>query len=358
MNYLNTKNHYDNCRFCWMCRQVCTVATMTNDETQSPRSRGLALYAAEKDIIKFDEPFAEAMYKCCLCDYCRSWCKGNYDPQEFILAARRDSVDLNIEPKHVKDLKNTLMEWDNVYSSNISDEFKNLWASLPDKGDVLLLAGGVIPFKAVEIAKAALSVFNKLGIKVAGVNEVRGTYELYSLGYYNEAYQKALDLIEQLKSTGAKTIVALDTQERYFLSNLNEIFGLKLEARVLDFSEFVEEAGIRFSNGVDNKVVYHDDSFLSRKCDNTESPRKILASVPGTELIEMLWYKKEAHATPNALYSSLCPNIADKMLLRIINEFAETGADAIIVSAANDYVGLKQAGVNVYSLAEFVDKAL
>jgi len=358
MNYPSTKNHYDNCRFCWMCRQVCTVATMTNDETQSPRSRALALYATEKDIIKFDEAFASAMYKCCLCDYCRSWCEGDYDPQKFILGARRDSVDLKVEPDNVRELKKTIMESGNVFSSEVTEEFKGIWSALPAKGDVLLLAGSVIPFRAAQIAKSALSVLNKAGIKAAGVDEVRGVYELYCLGYYHEAYQKAQSLVEQLENTGAKIIVALDTQERYFLGDIEDIFGLKLNARVLDLSEFILEMGIVPKKAVANKAVYHDDSFLSRKCGNTESPRKILTCVPDTELVEMLWFKEEAHATPNALYSALCPDIAGKMIERIIGEFAETKADVIVVSAANDYAQLREAGVNVLSLAEYLDRAL
>lgn len=358
MNYPSSKKQYDNCRFCWMCRQVCTVATMTNDETQSPRSRGLALYAVEKNIIEFDEAFAAAMYKCCLCDYCHSWCEGDYDPQKYILAARRDSVELKFEPGNVRELKKMLVESDNVFSSKPTDEFDGIWSALPGKGDILLLAGGVVPFRAAQIAKSALSVLNKAGINAAGVDEVRGAYELYCLGYYQEAFQKAQSLVEQLENTGAKLIVAIDTQERYFLSDLEDIFGLKLNARVLDFSEFVLEMGIVPKKKVEKRVVYHDDSLLSRKCGNTESPRKVITSVPGTDLAEMLWFKEEAHATPNALYSVLCPDIAGKMLERIISDFAETKADAIVVSAANDYTQLREAGVNVFSLAEYLDQAL
>jgi Fe-S oxidoreductase len=359
MNYLKTKEHYDNCRFCWMCRQVCTVATMTNDETQSPRSRGLAMYAAEKGIVDLDSGFTEAMYKCCLCNYCNSWCEGDYDPQKFALAIRRDAVDMDIVPGNILHLKETIVETGNVFSEEISKDFKELWDTLPKKGDVVVLAGGVIPFRAVEMANAALSIFNKSGVQVAAIDdEITGAYELYCLGYYNIALETVKKLIKQIEETGAKTIVTLDTQERYFLSDLEELFGLKLVARVLDFSEFIVENAIVPTKDINKNVTYQDDSCLTRKCKKAEVPRNIISLVPGTKLIEMLWFKEEAHATPSALYNFMYNNIADKMIQRRIEDFKETQTEVLIVSSANDNYKFKQAGIPTISLAEYLDQAL
>ncbi|MCR4424918.1 MAG: hypothetical protein NUW23_01825, partial [Firmicutes bacterium] len=52
------------CRFCWMCRHLCTVGNQTWLESTTPRGRALNLYSVLKGAGKFDSEVADVIYKC------------------------------------------------------------------------------------------------------------------------------------------------------------------------------------------------------------------------------------------------------------------------------------------------------
>ncbi|OQB24379.1 MAG: succinate dehydrogenase/fumarate reductase iron-sulfur subunit [Firmicutes bacterium ADurb.Bin182] len=359
MELFNAKVHYDNCRFCWMCRQVCTVATMTSDESHSPRSRGMAAFAVEKGILPFDEHVAQNMYECCLCKYCNSWCEGDYDPTEFIIAARRDAVAQGLEPAVIRRLKDTLLNAGNVFDCTEKDEeFTRLWSRLPSRGDILLIAGSIIPYRAPKIAEASLSVLRACGVEPAAIDETTGGFELYCLGYADEARRAVEKLTAEIAAAGAKTIVTLDTQERYFLSELSKLFGLELTAKVLHWSEYVSSLKLPQLKAKSELVTYHDDSFLARYCGVTDAPRACIKAVPGCKYQDMLWFGEEAHATPSALFQFMYPNIADQMLTRRAKDYFKTQADTLITGAAIDRVNMRDMGIKAVSIQEYLESAL
>ena len=77
------------CRFCFMCRHVCTVGVVSGKESDTPRGKGLILFKILKGHADYSPDLVETLYRCCLCGLCETWCKADCHPPAAVLAARR-----------------------------------------------------------------------------------------------------------------------------------------------------------------------------------------------------------------------------------------------------------------------------
>ena len=108
MNIENYKKDIDACRFCFMCRHVCSVARVTYEEEMTPRVRALLLSMVLRKATDYTEEISEKIYQCALCKYCKEWCEGGWDLPSAIIAARFDLVEKGLVPEKVKEVKNSL----------------------------------------------------------------------------------------------------------------------------------------------------------------------------------------------------------------------------------------------------------
>ncbi len=87
---------------------------------------------------------------------------------------------------------------------------------------------------------------------------------------------------------GAKTVITACPHCFNTLKNEYPDFGAKLE--VVHHADFllglVASKKLKPVNAVKGKVAYHDSCYLGRYNDIYESPRKILSSIPGVQLVE------------------------------------------------------------------------
>lgn len=68
----------ESCRFCFMCRHVCTVGVLSGRESDTPRGKGLILFTILKGHAEYGPDLVETLYRGCLCGLCETWCKADY----------------------------------------------------------------------------------------------------------------------------------------------------------------------------------------------------------------------------------------------------------------------------------------
>lgn len=335
----------DHCRFCYMCRQVCTVAVTTRDETLSPRSRALLLSSVLRNMLDFSPDLAEVVYKCCLCGYCESWCQGGWKPPEYVKAARRDMVKRKQVSEAVQELKGELLDEGNVFGikrDQVDQKLQSAIESRLEKTETLLLLGNTVRYKTPEIGLIAMDLIKKCGPKISLLtNEDTSGFDLYDLGYEAEAKRVCDKLITEIKSVGCSMLLALDPRDAYYLSTEITKMGIELsDVDIVPLSKYI--AGILKSVSFDATkkeaiVTYHDNGYLARYCDVIEEPREIIKSFPGIEYREMLWYGTEAHSPGSFLYSRLFPDICSMMVERRIQDVIETGAQMLLTASPEDW---------------------
>ena len=97
------------CRYCPMCKQVCTSGNLSKFESDFPRGRAMNIYGVSKGTKEFDSDIVNTIYNCFLCGICMAHCEGEiYSMPELIKATRKEIVDLKKEPDTVQKIRGSL----------------------------------------------------------------------------------------------------------------------------------------------------------------------------------------------------------------------------------------------------------
>src|SRR4030066_1234579 len=159
------------CRFCPMCKHLCSSGNLTMHESDYPRGRGLIMYRIYKGE-DFNSDYVNSLYNCFMCGCCLAGCEGNFDLPTLIKSARTDIVLKKLEPEVIKNLKNNLIKKENIYGGDFEDSFtyKNESLSTPGSG-IIYIAGNSVNYKHFEIAQASLDFFIKAGVKFSLISK-------------------------------------------------------------------------------------------------------------------------------------------------------------------------------------------
>ncbi len=149
------------CRFCPMCKHLCSSGNLTMHESDFPRGRGLIMYSIYR-VEQANEDYINSLYNCFMCGCCLAGCEGNFDLPELIRSARVDIVSQGIEPSAIKELKENQVSKGNVYGIDPGSSFtsKNKKSQNKD-ADILYITGASVNYNHFEIAEAAISFLKR-----------------------------------------------------------------------------------------------------------------------------------------------------------------------------------------------------
>ena len=174
--------------------------------------------------------------------------------------------------------------------------------------------------------------------------------------------------IETLKKYRVKKIVTACPHCFNCLKNEYPQFGGDFE--VIHHSEFIAElirsGKLKLSQKVNKKVTYHDPCYLGRHNDIYEPPRKILAQLPGTELVEMQRRRNKSFCCGGGGGRMWMEEATPRMNEVRTEEAIRTKAEVIATACPfclqmfDDAIKTKQAEetLRVMDLAELVSEAL
>ena len=333
----------DACRFCFMCRHVCTVGLATGWESDTPRGRALVLFKVLRDYAQYNEDLVQTIYRCCMCGVCETWCKGNYTPPAAVLLARQDIVEQGIEPEAVRRIKDNVLQTGNPFGLPAADRFQAVErpaSSSASPSDVLYYVGCDTAYHRPEIANAFLRVLAQAGVNVLILDdETSSGKPLSVLGYASEAKQAAETLAAKIKATGCRTLVTTCPSSFDAFQNDYPSWNIDLEGiEILHASQYldrlVEQEQLVPTNRQDRAVAVLDSDRLGRFNGLFDEPRRLLQSIPGVELKEMEWTRELAHSggETGGVFPLLFPELTHALAERILTEAASTGVKVLATS--------------------------
>lgn len=360
------------CRFCPMCFHADMVAGITCRETNSPRGRGLVLFALENGVLKWDDPvIADVLYKSFTDGLPQEWCAGHYDHDELIIDARHRLVEKGLAPAEVGQAAARILATGSPYpgaAPTLDELLRESGASVTPGADLLVYAGcaarSLYPASLrsfLEILKKKQVAFNLLD------PEPCCGMPLYQMGDFAHAAVQAQTVSGQIAASGAKEVVLLDPDCFRMFTTRFARFGAKLPTglNVSHVSEWLcrmIEAGKWSPKKRPERVAYHDPSSLARFTRLHEPPRAVLASLFSQKPLEMLGNRGKAFCCGEGGGMSLTnPEIAREAALRRYGQARNTGADLLVTSSPGCAGLLSQArtdGPVVRDLVELVAEAL
>jgi Fe-S oxidoreductase len=306
-NLTNEQNTIFDCRYCHMCRHICPIGKHTGKEIHHPRGRALILSTLFKGK-KMDSDIARMVYECALCGGCIEQCVTGHDPTVFTRAARTEAVVEDLVPETVNHVIHNLMNVGNPFGIPQTEKdkgFGDAIKDLPKTADVLLFIGCTNSYKTPKTAMAAINLFKKAKVNFTVLQDEKccGLYLADLIGKVEESRQQGLRVAEQVKDSGAKTVVALcPSCTKAFKREYRE-WGIDLPTEICSITSYLAgllDEGRLQPRKLDTQVTFHDPCRLARDLEETEPARKIIDSM-GMNLKEMFFNRAKTHCCGGGL---------------------------------------------------------
>jgi Fe-S oxidoreductase len=359
------------CRFCFMCRHVCTAGVVSGKESDTPRGRGLILFKALKGHIDYGADTIETLYRCCLCGLCQTWCQAGCTPPDAVLAARADVVAQGKEPEKVRQIKAHLLATGNPFGLPAEARFQALPASelFRPQAEVLYYVGCDTAYLRPEIAQALIRILQAARADFSVLRAERSTGKpLWLLGYRTEARAMAEALVEQIRATQCRILVTGCPSAFHAFMHDYPAMGLDLGGiEVLHAAQYLDrlcqENRLTPRGASVSSATVLDGTYLGRTHAIFDEPRRVLERLPGLAVREMAWSRELAYAAgePGGIFRLLQPGLSKQMAARVLAEAAATRAEVLVTTCPATKTALAEAQLAtpaVLDLAELVAQAL
>jgi len=253
----------------------------------------------------------EVLWACTTCRACEEQCPVNISYVDKIVQMRRNLVTMRGEfpaelGKPFEGMETNGNPW------NLARVDRPAWAEgldvplMSDKpqAEVLFWVGCAASYddRAKKIARATVRLLRRAGVDFAILGQEEtctgdparraGNEYVFSM----LAETNAATLNGYKEKGGARRVITTCPHCFNTIKNEYKDFGVELE--VVHHADFllglIAEKKLQPNNAVRGRVAYHDSCYLGRYNDIYESPRSILASIPGIELVEVPdWNRKK-----------------------------------------------------------------
>ncbi|UCD92522.1 MAG: hydrogenase iron-sulfur subunit [Methanobacteriota archaeon] len=337
------------CVECGKCTSVCSVAN--NDEKFAPRLivvkalEGVATdLAREKDI-----------WSCTTCAECSAMCPYKVDYAEFIRGMRVEASMLGVVPVCSQ---GGLLHSTMRIMANTDFEQKRLgWVDeslqIADTGEVFYFTGCTPHLDIIfqdrelnlsEINRSAVKIMNKAGVvPVVSNGEKCCGHDLNWTGDEANVENLMNHNLDLIRKSGAKTVVYTCAEcFRTFNIDYQAMAG-DLEFRMIHMSQYIGElmdAGkLKFKDGLDLNVTYHEPCRLSRHCGIYDAPRDAISKINGMNLVEMERIRDKGACCGVSAWMN-CDGTAKKMQIERMVEAKKTNSAAVLTACPKCYVHL------------------
>jgi len=329
------------CLECGKCSSSCPISRV--NDAYSPRR------TVERFLLGFEDRIvpSEELWTCLACYQCSERCPSDVRYPEFVRACR------SIAPKEVMEglcaHRGIPMALSRIMTNPKIEQDRMGWlpegAEFSKRGDLLYFVGCLPYFDVVfedfdleilKIAQSAVRILNRVGIKPALLpNEKCCGHDLLWTGDFENFEKLAKINVASIKETGATRVVTACSEcYRTIKKDYAEFLG-NLDFEVLHISEFLSElvanGKLEFDVNLERKVVYQDSCRLGRHMGVYEPPRRVIAGLPGTELVEMERNRENAVCCGVNAWLS-CDKYHKEVRMERLRDAKNTGADLLVTT--------------------------
>jgi Fe-S oxidoreductase len=394
----------------WRFSKGCPSIGFNNFQSYSARGRYALTLALLTSSINYDERVKDIAFQCQACGSCDVTCKicrYNLEPLQMIRELRAKLVnDGLILPEHEALIKGLNKSGNMLLKprSGRGDWARGLDVKrIPDeKAEVVFHAGCRFSLEQEQqqTARTAVTLLTRAGVDlgIMGASENCCGGRAYNMGFRDDFSRCAETNAATWRKAGIKAIVTSCADCFHTFKRLYPAVGAQFE--VLHTSEYLERligtGRIKFTREVPLKITYHDPCHLGRQGESYvpwdgkekkifnqvvvydppkpryngawgiyDSPRNVLKSIPGIELLEMERIRESSWCCgAGAGVREAYPEFSSWTASERLEEARSTGAEAIVSACGWCEKNLQEAAarehktIKVLDVAELVRSAL
>ncbi len=354
---------------CFQCG-VCTAACPWGLVQAEPTNVRQLMHRAQMGIDQEDG----AMWWCTTCRACELQCPRGVPIADVMLALRSLAWKDRSAPKGLSSVL-WAMYWDaNPWRRPPSQ--RTGWAKglevkafAPD--DEILYYVGCTPSydtRTQKVARALVALFRTAGVSFGtlGEDEPCCGDAAYALGQRDYLQRIVNDNVELFTQRGVGTVVTTSPHcYDMFLNQYPAQDGFRPLHYTQYLAELVDEGRLRFETPLETKVTFHDPCYLSRRNGVSEAPRRILAAIPGVELVEMARSRDDTLCCGGGGGRMWMETKAGERFADLrVKEALDTGAEVLVtacphcIACLEDSVKLSGQDMRVMDLAELATSAI
>jgi heterodisulfide reductase subunit D len=347
-----TKTYY--CLECGKCSSMCPISKY--DPKYSPRVMvEEGLLGLQDDLV-----YNKKLFSCLGCLACQSKCPSDVDYINFVREARglASAAKQHGDYAHAGAMQSitTIMARPSVKQNRLQ-WLQNNGCKTKQTGEVMYFVGCApyiealmedIPSQPLAMAASALKLLNAVGIEpVVSPNEKCCGHDMLWLGEVETFKKLAEHNAAMIKESGVKKIV-FSCPEGYRTFKLDYPNVVKLDCEVVHISELlaekVESGELKFKE-MKKKVTFQDPCRLGRHMGVFDAPRKVLAAIPGLELIEMPHNREESICCGTSCFTN-CDSYSKLIRVDRLSEAKATGAEILVTACPKCQTHFKCAMLN------------
>ncbi len=367
------------CLECGKCSSSCPVARI--DEEYSPRRIVERLYIGSQNGFLS----GKKLWMCLTCLRCRERCPSDVRYSELIRVCRSRLRRETIEEACAHG--GTPLALSRMMCNPKIKQNRLGWlpegAKTSKKGKLLFFVGCLPYFdvlfedletQGVRIPQSIVRILNNIGIEPVVLENERccGHDLLWSGDYENFERLARLNLSEIEKSCATKVVTTCPECYRTLKQDYAEVSG-GLDFEVIHsselFNDLIERGDLKFNAKITEKVVYHDSCRLGRHMGIYDPPRRVIASIPGIELLEMRMNRENSVCCGVSSWLA-CSRYSKEMQIGVLKEARATGADLLVTTcpkcqihwkctmSEKPPIGLKKMGLRVSDLSVLMAEAM
>jgi heterodisulfide reductase subunit D len=330
------------------CRDICPVYDQTRDEAHTSYGFHTAILAVARGMDGLNS-LADAFTYCLECGACELRCPNTMYGGDFY---KRTTTTVDLVRKMRRDQLNdgtvytgsaAIQEYLDEHRGYVTDqgELVTRWVGdvkIPGVMQTALFVDYFTATQGTEVPRLAAKIMNKLGVRF-GVYATPGVTAPELLSRDLEEWKRyAQANVDSFRQLGVKTLVVMNPHEyalfvrdypKYFdLSGIEVVFVTEYLAKKM------AEKGLVPNEPVAGTVTYHDPCTINKLCGEHESPRDLLAQVPGMDFLDVdaasQW--KYCCGNGNGPFKKMHPDLASAVGRKRLREAADLGASTLAVA--------------------------
>jgi len=333
------------CMKCGNCMTTCPVYTVTGRETMLARGRIRLIKAAMEGQLELTDNLREALFTCLNCDACILTCPPGVPVNELVQAAKEALLKQGKPLSEAQErIRCGIVRESNPFDQPQAERGAWLPPDLrePKPAKVLLHAGCSISYASNRIGKAVIRILQKAGIDFTMLGD---SEHCCGDPYVRMGDMEKAEALWALNKTafdkyGVEVVVTpcagcYSAFKHHYADRVKPMHVVEL------FAQLIDEGKLTFEKPFKKKVVYFDGCDIGRHSECYEEPRKVLAAIPGLELMDFPKNREESVCCGGPLLGSY-PDYARSIAAERVREAQALGAETIAVACPTCLLNLKE----------------